>query len=88
MYRDAAGQTLGAVMRFRTSDGGKDDLPHVYWSSSECTTIPAKFKTIKVSGVVAEGKIDQYFISVIFLRIESGTERKAEFKVEEFEWMR
>lgn len=30
VYRDAAGQTLGAVMRFRTSDGGKDDLPHVY----------------------------------------------------------
>lgn len=30
VYRDKVGRLLGAVMRFRTSDGGKDDLPHVY----------------------------------------------------------
>jgi len=29
-YRDASGTVLGYVYRFRTSDGGKEVLPHVY----------------------------------------------------------
>ncbi|MEQ6290520.1 DUF5906 domain-containing protein [Vogesella sp. GCM10023246] len=35
VYRDGAGALLGAVMRFVTSDGGKDDIPHTFCRHSE-----------------------------------------------------
>ncbi|MBI3143807.1 MAG: hypothetical protein HYZ18_00770 [Pseudogulbenkiania sp.] len=35
VYHDQAGQLLGAVMRFVTSDGGKDDIPHTYCTNTE-----------------------------------------------------
>lgn len=34
-YRDAAGSVLGYVYRFRTSDGGKETLPHVFAESAD-----------------------------------------------------
>lgn len=34
-YRDANGQTLGYVYRFRTSSGGKETLPHVFVESAD-----------------------------------------------------
>ncbi|QRO34146.1 DUF5906 domain-containing protein [Chromobacterium violaceum] len=35
VYRDGAGRLLGAVMRFVTSDGGKDDVPHTFCRHEE-----------------------------------------------------
>lgn len=35
VYRDGAGRLLGAVMRFTTSDGGKDDIPHTFCKHAE-----------------------------------------------------
>ncbi len=31
VYKSRAGRVMGAVMRFRTSGGGKDDIPHTLW---------------------------------------------------------
>ena len=34
-FNDESGGLLGYVMRFKTSDGGKEDLPHTFWRNTK-----------------------------------------------------
>ena len=43
-YKDADGCLLGAVMRFRTSTGGKDDIPHTFWRNKKTGQMEWKWR--------------------------------------------
>lgn len=43
-YLDTDGRLMGAVMRFTTSDGGKEDIPHTLWRKRETGTLQWKWR--------------------------------------------
>ena len=43
-YKDADDNILGAVMRFRTTNGGKDDIPHTFWRNKKTGQMEWKWR--------------------------------------------